>query len=653
MVNRFGKALVIAAIVFCLGLIAGLPRMAVASPYGSGSYGSCNYQQSCPPPPTTVVTPTGLQVSINLTNGQTIPLKGYKIVITPLNGQGKSFKQAAIYVNSVLVQTVTPAENGTASWLWIPKATGKTAVKIVITDTNGATTTHNFSVIVKNTATTSGPTPAAPSSPVVSPPKHGLAAIVQSVSNGARHVINKAAQIIKGLPAPVVHSFPYILFVLLGINALLLLIQTQRELHEYHALRALLARARSLDEDKRTFTALASHYLRTPLTVISGGIDLLSADKTLISSDKVDLKAVAGHMKQQIESVIAQTQTLEGQVVQGDAPVNTGDMTAWRQRGLFVPILLIGVVLVVFDYLVKRAGNFSVGQVELAVQAIVFAALVLAMYLVFRQRQFHHHNTAELQRIVASETAVGEARDSLIASTVEVLDGDLAQLDRLVPRLGSTSKIQAIQNGQRQFHEVLTKFAVAGRLRGASSDQAFTSVRLGSLLDDATAGLQPRIATKGITIKQPEASTLSIQEPELVTYVLSSVLDNAVVYSQNRGSIEVAAEVTPAEAIIAITDHGSGIPSDKLPLLFQPFSKVEGAEVFTHAGMGFSLYLDKLIMAYLGGAIELASASGSGTTITLRLPQRPPGALPVIVGVAETSPWAAWKQLFPHPNPHS
>jgi signal transduction histidine kinase len=66
-----------------------------------------------------------------------------------------------------------------------------------------------------------------------------------------------------------------------------------------------------------------------------------------------------------------------------------------------------------------------------------------------------------------------------------------------------------------------------------------------------------------------------------------------------------------------VADNGQGIPTDKLNSLFQPFSKAEGAEVFTHEGMGFSLYLNKLIMMYLGGTIGIESAEGKGTQVTL------------------------------------
>jgi K+-sensing histidine kinase KdpD len=55
--------------------------------------------------------------------------------------------------------------------------------------------------------------------------------------------------------------------------------------------------------------------------------------------------------------------------------------------------------------------------------------------------------------------------------------------------------------------------------------------------------------------------------------------------------------------------------------LFQAFSKTEGAETFNHEGMGFSLYMDKLIMNYLVGDIRVESAPQKGTKVVLSLTQ--------------------------------
>jgi signal transduction histidine kinase len=57
-----------------------------------------------------------------------------------------------------------------------------------------------------------------------------------------------------------------------------------------------------------------------------------------------------------------------------------------------------------------------------------------------------------------------------------------------------------------------------------------------------------------------------------------------------------------------------------MSLLFRPFTQTQDVERFTHEGMGFSLYLDKLIMSYLGGTITINSRPGVETAATITLP---------------------------------
>lgn len=102
--------------------------------------------------------------------------------------------------------------------------------------------------------------------------------------------------------------------------------------------------------------------------------------------------------------------------------------------------------------------------------------------------------------------------------------------------------------------------------------------------------------------------------------MLFSLVDNAIAYSPDGSTVQVNASTSATESTLTVTDHGNGIQPGKLKILFQPFLKLEGAEAFNHEGMGFSLYLDKLIMTYLGGSIAMDSAPGKGTTVTLHLP---------------------------------
>ena len=594
------------------------PQVLHAESYGEGTYGSCAYSQNCTPATaaeqTQVTSPSGLKVAINLVNGQVIPSDGYTIIVTPLNTQDKSIKQVDFYLDGVLVHTETPDKTGTVYWLWNPGQYPGTHIKIVVTGSDGSIITQEYDVTVgpKNqpapAANTTKPTETNTAQPT------GAAAILKSIADGAREIIH-------ALPRQVVYSFPYFLLALLAINILLLLLQTKREVSEYRTLQRLLARARAVNEARKTFMQLASHYLRTPLTLVQGGIDLLQASN-LVTSNIVDLSAVSKRLHDKIELLITQIEAALESPVEAQA-LSTGTIQAghfWRRPSLFLPILLIGGMVLLFDYLMVYAGSFNITQINVAAQAIGFIILVLITYQIFRRTQLRRRDTHEMQHLVDEEMAANQARDNLITSTTTALNEEVKSLDDLLPKLGGSAATNFLHEGQQRFHDILSKFTIAALLRSGRSNQPFVPVTLNEVVARATSGIQARATQRGIAIQVLNDATFAVQSPTLLTYVLVSVLDNAIAYSPDNGTIEVNANLTSNGPAITVTDHGAGISPEKLSVLFQPFFKAEGAEVVTHEGMGFSLYLDKLILTYLGGTISIESKPGE-TNAIIRLPE--------------------------------
>lgn len=139
--------------------------------YGSGVYGADSYNGSqtssggtsagssgggtttptsgSPDKESTVVkTPSGLEVAINLANGQAIPSTGYYITITPINSDGKTFDKAEIYLDGKLMFTGAPDATGTLKWLWETSKYPASKVKIIIFGPGDSQSVHEFDVIV-------------------------------------------------------------------------------------------------------------------------------------------------------------------------------------------------------------------------------------------------------------------------------------------------------------------------------------------------------------------------------------------------------------------------------------------------------------------------------------------------------------------------
>jgi signal transduction histidine kinase len=587
-----------------------VPHTASADPYGRGSYSKCPYA-SCKP--TQVVLPSGLKVSINLTDGQIIPRTGYTIIITPLNGSGSSFKHASFTVDTISAGNALPDVTGTAEWFWDPVAIPGTTIIVAVTDTDDTVTTHAFHVRIADESAIVATAPARSM-----PKSTGITALLDFASDRLDKLSQSAVRAIQALPKPLAYSFPYILFGLLGLNTLLLLFQMQREVREYHILRSLLAREKVIAESKKTLMELVSHYLRTPITIVLGGIDMLPKDpQTAETASK--MQTVAKNIGKKIEGLIADTRTASEIALaqRGDAALSATAL--WRQPGLFIPVLSILIILIPYNYLAQHGGALSITQVSLAIQLIAFLAIVTAMYLVFRQLRLHKRDQQELQHLRNSQLASDRIRDELVNSTATTLHTDLNTVDTLAGQLPPSQATIFIHEGQKRFHDILTKCTIAASLRGSHSRATPVLTTIKSLIETAQKPLGNKLLGHRIQIAQTN-TPLTIQNPELVAHVLHTVLDNAITYSHKDGTVNIDIYTTPAGTDITVTDKGEGMPATKVSQLFQPFFKIEGAERFNHEGMGFSLYLDKLIMEYLDGGISLVSQKGHGTTVTLHLP---------------------------------
>jgi signal transduction histidine kinase len=110
------------------------------------------------------------------------------------------------------------------------------------------------------------------------------------------------------------------------------------------------------------------------------------------------------------------------------------------------------------------------------------------------------------------------------------------------------------------------------------------------------------------------------QDPLLLEFVLNSLIEIAVEFSPPGRHVDIISRRRKEFVELFVRDEGSGIEREKLTSLFQPFFKTETGERFTHQGMGLSLYLDKLVVNYVGGEIAADSQVGKGTVMKIRFP---------------------------------
>ena len=102
---------------------------------------------------------------------------------------------------------------------------------------------------------------------------------------------------------------------------------------------------------------------------------------------------------------------------------------------------------------------------------------------------------------------------------------------------------------------------------------------------------------------------------------IEHVLQNAIAYTDRKGRIALSADGDKKQAVIRIRDNGPGIDEQDLPKVFNRFDRVAEAGVRGEAALGLGLPLTQQFLEAHGGAVELDSKKGKGTTVTLTIPR--------------------------------
>lgn len=101
--------------------------------------------------------------------------------------------------------------------------------------------------------------------------------------------------------------------------------------------------------------------------------------------------------------------------------------------------------------------------------------------------------------------------------------------------------------------------------------------------------------------------------------VLGNLIDNAIKYSNEGGIVEIAAEQRGDFVEVSVRDHGIGMPPNVVSNLFHKFYRSHRSRE-TVAGTGIGLYISKAIVESHGGAMEVRSVEGTGSTFSFTLP---------------------------------
>jgi signal transduction histidine kinase len=163
----------------------------------------------------------------------------------------------------------------------------------------------------------------------------------------------------------------------------------------------------------------------------------------------------------------------------------------------------------------------------------------------------------------------------------------------------------------------------AGRMELENAD--FDTEDLARKLDAAH---QPSAAAKGLAFSvevRPAAAGVRRGDLVRLQQILNNLTANAVKFThagEVRVLIDGEGEAGEAGLKISVTDTGIGVPSDKLPLLFQKFSQVDSSTTRQFGGTGLGLAICRELAQLMGGNVWAESIQGVGSTFFVNVPAR-------------------------------
>jgi two-component system, OmpR family, phosphate regulon sensor histidine kinase PhoR len=254
------------------------------------------------------------------------------------------------------------------------------------------------------------------------------------------------------------------------------------------------------------------------------------------------------------------------------------------------------------------SGLFDGGQASILLVDHTRERAVERMRADFVANASHELRTPLASLIGFVETLQGPAKDDLPARErfLDIMAREAARMNRLIDDLLSLSRIELSEHQPPQ-----------GR------------IDFGQLIPRIVAGFEPRIAARRVRLDLtlPELRPVPGDTDQLAQ-VLSNLLDNALKYGREGGTITLSVETVAGAPwpsrpgiVISVRDDGAGIPRAHIPRLTERFYRVDKGRSRAIGGTGLGLAIVKHIVNRHRGHLAISSEEGQGARFSVWLPR--------------------------------
>ncbi|MBL9127364.1 MAG: hypothetical protein JNL97_06945, partial [Verrucomicrobiales bacterium] len=238
---------------------------------------------------------------------------------------------------------------------------------------------------------------------------------------------------------------------------------------------------------------------------------------------------------------------------------------------------------------------------------------------------------ADLRRALEREKELGVLKSNFVSmvshefrTPLGIIMSSAGILERYFDRLDPEERreqLASIQRSTRRMGNLMEEVLLLARLDAGRVGFEPKLVDLGALcrtVAEEVGAVTVQHCPILVRVDLPETPPRAYADERLLRNILTNLLTNAVKYSEAGMHVELRVHREGSMSVVAVRDRGIGIPEADREWLFHAFHR--GRNVGNRAGTGLGLVIVQRCLELHGGTIEVESAVGQGTTVTVRLP---------------------------------
>ena len=238
----------------------------------------------------------------------------------------------------------------------------------------------------------------------------------------------------------------------------------------------------------------------------------------------------------------------------------------------------------------------------------------------------------ENAQLYGEAQAAIQLRDDFLSIASHELNTPLANLALMVDGLssgllddtsGASSRaVEVIARQTRRLKRLVDDLLDVAQIRSHRLKLRPEEVDLVQVVDDAVELVQEALRRSKCEIFWKQRTpVVGRWDRGRLEQIATNLLSNAAKFGRGK-PIELTVRASETEAELEVLDHGIGIPTDRLPHVFERFER--GVSASNFGGLGLGLYIVREISTVMGGKVDVQTSPNSGSRFTVKLPRHPP-----------------------------